>query len=196
MSTATIPFETRFTIDEAQDAADDWGFNCGPGALCAVTRMKPGEIRPHLGDFEAKGYTNPTLMAEILHGLHIPFLRKYECAVKVDNREPAYPTFGLVRVQWGGPWTRPGVPMRARYRHTHWVAMRMIAATTWRAGSRPMPTTPRWSDREVFDINAMCVGGWLSWNEWSRELVPWLIKECQPKADGTWWPTHCWEIQR
>lgn len=176
--------EPRFTLDDAQAAADAWGFNCGPGALCAVLGMTPDEIRPHLLDFEGKGYTNPTLMANILRGLNIPFRRKYECAVgPVDNRPlPGdWPRFGLVRVQWGGPWTAPGVPMRARYRHTHWIAVRMDGDS---------------GRREAFDINALCVGGWLPFYEWANELVPWLIRECVPKGNGEWWPTHCWEINQ
>ena len=40
--------------------------------------------------------------------------------------------------------TRPGVPMAARYRMTHWVAM---------AGDA------------IFDINALCVGGWIARQE-------------------------------
>lgn len=39
-------YETNFAIEEARSAGDTWKFNCGPGALCAVTGMKPGEIRP------------------------------------------------------------------------------------------------------------------------------------------------------
>lgn len=161
----------RFDVHEANAAADAWGFNCGPGALCAVLRLTPAELRPTLGDFESKGYTNPTLMAEVLraHGVrHTPVYRRDEpgrCSLN----------FGLMRVQWAGPWTRPGVPMAARYRQTHWVAV---------AGD------------EVFDINAMCVGGWIGRLEWESKLVPWLIREACPKGCGEWWPTHGWELPR
>lgn len=175
MSVAT---DVRFTLDDAQQAADAWGFNCGPGALCAVLGMTPDEIRQHLGDFERKRYTNPTLMASILRGLNVPYKQVW----RSDSLclKTTYPTFGLVRLQWGGPWTEAGVPMRARYRHTHWVAMR----------NRPGALT------EVFDINAMCAGGWIDRLEWQCRLVPWLLKEAVPRANGEFWPTHCWEIER
>lgn len=166
-----LPRAIRFGVDEAQAAADAWQFNCGPGALCAVLDKTPAEIRPHLGDFERKGYTNPKLMAEILRRLNVTYFKPMS-----DD----WPIFGLVRVQWAGPWTRSGVPLRARYRHSHWVA-----------SSRPSAE----GERYVFDVNAVCAGGWLSYQEWSQQLVPWLLRECEPKADGRWWPTHRWEVR-
>lgn len=168
----------RFTVADAQKASDDWRFNCGPGALCAVLNMTPDELRPHMLDFEQKGYTNPTLMLGVLDKLGVRYRQIYRGDGPAPEHTP-YPRFGLVRVQWAGPWTKPGVPMRARYRQTHWVATR----------GEP-------SAREVFDVNAVCVGGWISWREWSLSLVPWLIRECCPKGSGGWWPTHGLEISQ
>lgn len=153
----------RFSIDDAQSAAGGH-FNCGPAALCAVADLLPDEALAHLHGFEQKHYTNPSMMFAALKELGIRF---------TNTANLAYPTFGLVRVQWGGPWTNPGVPARARYRHTHWIAAH---------------------EEMRFDVNAMCVGGWLSRAEWETQLVPWLLKECEPKATGEWWPTHCWQI--
>lgn len=170
--------DARFSIDEAEAAFAEWRFNCGPAALAAVLGLTPAELRPHLLDFERKGYTNPTLMAAVLQNLRVPFRRIYECPVAPRSEQPAVlPTFGLVRVQWAGPWTASGVPMAARYRHTHWVGTRGVAAS-----------------REAFDVNAMCVGGWIPWGEWAHHLVPWLLRETEPKASGEWWPTHCWQL--
>lgn len=182
MTLLAIKRGVKFTIEEAQAAGDAWRFNCGPAALCAILGKKPEEIRPHLLDFEAKGYTNPSLMACILHDLGVDFRRVYE-GVHPPNIA-RYPDFGLVRVQWGGPWTKDGVPMRARYRHTHWIATRRIGEES-----------PDGQGREVFDVNAMSIGGWLPWIEWESQLVPWLLKQVEPKGNGDWWPTHCWEIE-
>lgn len=170
----------RFTAEDAQAAGEAWRFNCGPGALCAITGMTPAELRPHLGDFERKGYTNPSLMASILKDLGIAYDRVFEAtgAERKPWSDGNLPEFGLMRVQWGGPWTRPGVPMAARYRYTHWVAI-----------DRQHPTC-------VFDVNAACVGGWIPWEEWITQLIPWLLRECHPKASGEWWPTHCWQVPR
>lgn len=161
--------ELRFNAEDSDRAWADFRFNCGPGALCAVLGMTPNEIRPHLLDFEKKGYTNPTLMFDILKGLGV----KHQCVYRADDPLGECDLrFGLMRVQWGGPWAKAGVPMQARYRQTHWVAT---------AGDY------------IFDINAVYYG-WITFARWKDWLVPWIIRECVPKGDGTWWPTHGIEI--
>lgn len=175
-----------FTEAEANAAADDWNFNCGPAALCAVLDMTPAQLRPHLIDFEQKGYTNPSLMFAVLNNLKIDHRQFYRGDIPsptldsdriphamISPNEPGY-RLSLARIQWGGPWTKPGVHMGARYRQTHWVASRVVDLCSL----------------EIFDVNAMGDGGWLPFRTWSDKLIPWLIKECVPKADGTWWPTH------
>jgi len=68
--------------------------------------------------------------------------------------------------------------MAARYRHTHWVGSRIVEGEV-----------------RIFDINALqYTGGWLPYKIWAEQLVPWLIKGCEPKSDGLWWPTHCVEV--
>ena len=166
----------RFTVEDAQKASDAWSFNCGPGALCGLLGMTPDELRPNLGEFEQKGYTNPTLMKDALGRLGRTFTQIYRG--DVPQEKPTLAVNGLLRIQWGGPWTKPGVPMRVRYRHTHWVASSLTSGTF----------LPR-----IFDVNATC-SGWIRYREWSEQLVPWLLKQCEPKSDGTWWVTHAWEV--
>src|SRR5580700_11291869 len=48
----------RFTPADADRAYEEWGMNCGPSALAAVMGMTFDEVRPHMGDFERKHYTN------------------------------------------------------------------------------------------------------------------------------------------
>ena len=178
----SAPPVIRFTEAEAHAAHDAWGFNCGPAALCGVLGLRPEQVRPHLLGFEERGYTNPTLMYDALRSLGVTFTKRVTPA---DSKTNVFPRLGLVRVQWAGPWTQPGVPMRARYRKTHWVG------TFW---SSPPPDAP--SEEFVFDINAAGVGGWIRFDEWSLKLVPWLLKQCEPKADGEWWITHSLEVER
>lgn len=170
-----LPPAVRFGLDDAQRAADEWGANCGPGAVAAICKLTLEELRPHLGDFDRKRYTNPTLMWDILKRLGV----RYRCTLNQQSSEHqgmlAFPFFGLARVQWEGPWTEPGVPIRVRYRHTHWVGV---------------------CGREIFDINAMVIGGWLPLPEWSLQLVPWLLEQCEPKANRRWHLTHAVEVDR
>ena len=160
----------RFTMEDGERAADEWGANCGPGALAAIMGMTLDEVRPHMGDFESKHYTNPSLMNAALRSINRPW-RKIGAA---------WPNYGLVRIQWEGPWTKPGVPMRARYRHTHW-----IGAETGRSGIG------------VFDINCMNNGtGWCSLEDWSAVIVPHILQVCVPRASGKWHVTHAIEVEK
>lgn len=169
-----VPLPVRFTQADAIRAHDEWGSNCGPGALAAICGLTLDEVRPHMGDFERKGYTNPTLMFQTLDRL---------ASIGVDWHRvpPAWPTYGLARIQWEGPWTAPGVPARVAYRHTHWVG-----------SCKKSP-----DNVGVFDINCINNGsGWVRLQDWSDQVVPWLLSEEEPKADGKWRITHAIEVRR
>ena len=118
--------------------------------------------------FDAKRYTNPTMMNDVLRAIGVPW-RKIGAA---------WPQYGLVRVQWEGPWTEPGVPMPARYRYTHWIG-----------------AAHRNGEIGVFDINCMNNGaGWVSLADWSETIAPHLIAQ-YPRANGKWHITHAIEVK-
>jgi hypothetical protein len=163
------------TAEDAVRAYDEWGCNCGPAAIAATLGLTLDQVRPHMGDFEAKGYTNPTLMWRALQSIGVRF------AYRVGHlgREN-WPSFGLARIQWEGPWTKPGVPPRAAYRNTHWVGVN--ARNRERVG--------------IFDINALGNGtGWCAAADWIAHIVPWILKECVPRADGGWHITHAVHVE-
>lgn len=161
----------RFQRAEFESAFEAWGANCGPGAIAAIAGLTLDELRPFLGDFETKRYTNPTLMFETLDRLGLRWRRV---------RAPLdWPDFGLARIQWHGPWTAPGVPAKAAYRQTHWVG---AARRQGRIG--------------VFDVNALGNGsGWASLDDWRAMIVPWILRECVPRANGEWSITHAIEVE-
>jgi hypothetical protein len=163
--TTTVPC-IAFTETDAARAYHEWRANCGPAALAACLGLTLDAVRPHLGDFEARGYMNPTMMANAVRSLGA--LRQM---MRIDERE-TFPSRGLVRIQWGGPWINPGVPVGAAYARTHWVASLNHDGFPW-----------------VFDIN----GGWLLRRQWESDIVPLLIAEVR-KADGSWFPTHRWDV--
>ena len=165
----------RFTLADLEAANDAWGCNCGPGALAAICEMTLDEARRHVGsEFERKRYTNPTLM---LAALRSTGMRWSSISVPRESRT-AWPLWGLCRIQWEGPWTKPGVPMRARYRYTHW-----IGAASRGAG--------------IFDVNALANGsGWCSLEDWSAILAPALATGHDKRATGGWHITHAIEVAR
>lgn len=87
---------------------------------------------------------------------------------------PSWPMHGLVRIQWGGPWLKPEVPKAAAYQHTHWVASKRDDRECW-----------------VYDIN----GGWTTFDAWEATVVPPIVAGIK-RCDGTWEPSHCWEVRR
>ena len=159
----------QFDVDDAQRAADAWGFNCGPAAIAAILCTTPEQIRPHLSDFEHKGYMNPSMVFASLRLLQRPGTQ-----IALPDKW-TLPVYGLARIQWGGPWLKEGVPIAARYQHTHW-----IAAVKDALG--PM----------VFDVNSTCAG-WITFHEWAYQLVPWLLGQ-HKRADGSWYVTHAIEV--
>lgn len=167
-----------FDLADACASANAWGANCGPGALAAVLGLSLDAVHPHLHGFDRKRYTNPRMMRAALDSLDVSYQWKV-------GRFGLFPSYGLARVQWDGPWTKPGVPPAATYRHTHWVG----SAMPDRSISDP-------HDVKIFDINAICVGGWIDLPQWSAQLVPWLLKRCEPKATGDWWLTHVVEVEK
>ena len=46
-------------------------------------------------------------------------------------------------------------------------------------------------------MNAMGNGtGWCSLDNWRNVIVPWILKECVPRAAGGWYLTHAIEVHR
>lgn len=161
--------KTRFTAEDAERAHNTWGCNCGPGALAAIMGMTLDEVRPHIPEFDAKHYTNPSMMNAALRSIGRPW-RKIGAV---------WPHYGLARIQWEGPWTGPGVPMAARYRYTHWVGSKITQ--DFRTG--------------VFDINCIANGsGWTAFEHWERVIVPHLT-EGHKRATGKWHLTHAIEVE-
>jgi len=167
------PKSPVFTLEDAHRAYDEWRANCGPGAIAGVLGLTLDQVRPHLRDFERKRYMNPTMMFNALRSLGVRWIPvKVSAADQEHNVATTWPRCGLVRIQWCGQWTEPGVPRRARYRATHWIGA---------AQDVPGPYGV-----SIFDINCMNVGGWVTLADWAEHLVPWLLKESVPKANGKW----------
>lgn len=158
-----------FSEDDANRAYEEWGCNCGPGALAACLGWTLDEVRPHLATFDAKRYlSGPAMGVAIASTGHRYF------ATLLDNDTNGFPTHGLALIQFHGPWLNPGVPYAARLKATHWIASK------WNLGNH-----------YIFDIN----GGWLAFDEWNRDLVPQLV-EATKRATGEWSVDRSWEVRK
>lgn len=143
---------TRLPIPPDFDAAErEWGASCGPYAMAAMLGKTLAEVRPLLGAF--KGYMNARHMLAALDAAGRPG--------KLVTVEPSWRGTGLVRIQFEGPWTKPGVPVAAALKHTHWI------------GS---------CEGSVVDVNFEPLR-WDTWEVWEREIAPALV-ELTPKATG------------
>jgi hypothetical protein len=175
LSPAPIP--PLFSAADADLAYESWGCNCGPTALAAICGLTLDEARAALPGFDGKRYTNPSMMLHALREVG----RAWSQLVVLPEAFAQLPEWGLLRIQWEGPWTQPGVPIRARYRYTHWVG----ASRRTSDGSRG-----------VFDCNQMANGGgWTAFENWRDVTAPWIISHI-PRASGLWHITHAIEVER
>lgn len=174
---------TRFTYDDVLRANADWSATCGPTALAAILDVTLDDVKPlFLPAFP--GYTTPTRMYEALRRSE----RTWRGAALMPGGAPlSWPTYGLARIQWEGPWTLSGANQRWAYTHTHWV------------GATRDPDKAR--TLRIWDVNALGDGsdwrpldGWLPMPGWVG-LASLLTRDIK-RATGGWHITHSIEVQR
>lgn len=168
----------RFTLADLERANDEWGCNCGPGALAAICDLTLDEARRHIVGFDTKRYTSPTMMFSALQSVGRPWQRVQTS--QLSGAAAHMPWWGLCRIQWHGPWTAEGANPRWAYRQTHWIG----------AAKRKLDGAIG-----VFDVNAMGNGtGWCSLEDWSAVVAPSLTSNIK-RATGGWHITHAIEIE-
>jgi hypothetical protein len=166
--TSATPF-LAFSAEDSVRAYREWGFNCGPAALAAVTGKTPEEVRPHLGWFERCGYLSSVPMRHAIKAMGFMYYWTF-----IDEKPGVFPKHGLMLVQFGGPWLQePGKYTKWASKYTHWVAAKRFHGDDW-----------------IFDIN----GAWMPRSEWERDVIPRLV-EATNRCDGTWHPRYRWEIR-
>jgi hypothetical protein len=146
-----------FKPPDVDTAWEAWGANCGPATLAAIAGYSLKQLRPGLGDFERRRYMNPTHMLDACRCIRLPVARH-------GKQWPSANEIAAVFIQWGGPWLKPGVPIGAAYRNTHWIALAGEAA---------------------YDVN---VGHWVHRVDWTDPVggVAAEIMRRVPRCDGTW----------
>ncbi len=166
--------QISITHDDWTAAEEEWHPNCGPTALAVMTGLPLMVVLPHIPHYKERHYTNPTMMAAALRSLGVSFQERDDA----DCDGHTLTRYGLVRIQWEGPWTAPGANPKWAYRATHWIG---AADFDGFAGCT-----------SVFDINNDG-SDWVLKPYWEEKTVPAIVRECC-RATGNWWATHRWEL--
>lgn len=124
--TESLPF-LAFDAEAANRAHTEWKCNCGPAALAACLGWTLEQVRPHLGDFERRGYVNVTMMRDAIAASGH---RHYDGMKRVPSDRhgyPGMPDHGLIRIQWGIPGIGPGIKLPVwASNYTHWIATKFF----------------------------------------------------------------------
>ena len=114
-----VRLRLRFKQADAQRAFEEWGANCGPGALAVALGVPIASVRPLLPDFPDRRYTSPTMMRQALQLAGVPILEECRGTQLPEDCPAQLPRHGLIRIQWTGPWTLTGMNPRWAYTYTH-----------------------------------------------------------------------------
>lgn len=106
--------------------------NCGPVSLAALLGTPVIEVNKFFPQFPERDYTTQADMEYALSALKI----------ETTQAEGTLPDTGVALIQMDGPWSKPGAPIRAQLRYTHWIAS---------------------MNGFAFDLN---VGDWIEREEW------------------------------
>lgn len=174
----------RLTKPELTITEPDWlqaereygACNCGLTALAIMLGLPVMAVMPHIPQYKERHYTSPTMMKVALASLGVALKDRFPKRTTTARDSHAMATYGLVRIQWEGPWTAPGANPRWAYRQTHWVGSAQFS------GPGPCRGMQSW----VFDVNA----GWQLFDKWESETVPSIIRECVPRATGGWFSAN------
>ncbi len=112
-------------------------------------------------------------MCRALRALHVAHERR----LPGSKKHAAVPSYGLMIIQFTGPWMEAGLPIGAQLARTHWLGV---------ASASELGSGPDEGDRYIYDINVedeAGLGGWVTSARWKAEVLPELLAS-YPKADG------------
>lgn len=179
----------RFSLVDLDRALLSWPVSCGPAAFAVICGLTLDEAHVHFPGF--RGWCNPTQMRDALVSAQQQHDIRWNVVTANAKREsarPDWPSYGLACIQFDGPWMASEVPVRVRYRYTHWVGVQTLSERALASGER---------DLAIWDINAFaqCGSGWLEDRIWRAAIVP-LITADIKRASGGWHVTHAIEVVR
>lgn len=115
-ATAQLPVPSLpYTEDDSDLAHAKWAACCGHHSIAAAFNVPLARV---CETFDSKkGWMSPTDIERVLHNLGI----RFRSTLRMQTRKLRD---GVCRVQFEGRWMNPGVPVGARYPHTHYIGVR------------------------------------------------------------------------
>jgi hypothetical protein len=155
------------------EAQEEWGANCGPCALAAISGKTLAEVRPAIVNF--RGCMNPTELQAALYRLGLDALKK---AMPVRS--------GVAHVLFDGPWSAAGP--RVAYRYSHCIAYRRVSGSLMvydcNAGEAGgWLSLPEW-EQEVLPLLLPKRGTGYHVNAWLEVRLDWPLGTKQEGGNG------------
>lgn len=163
-STTMTDYSIPYTAEESVCANREWRATCGHHSIAAAVGVKLDAVKAACP--KLTGWMSPTMISKTLAALGCN-PRAYPCAQKMGQPPPWM--VAIMRIQWEGPWLKEGVPVKAAYAYTHYIAV-----------------TP---GSEVMDpaLDTISLLPWQSWISAVNEYAP----QTHKRAYG-WHFTHAW----
>lgn len=162
---SNTPYKLPYDALESLEANSAWGANCGPHSIAAYCHVHLETVRLAM-PAPFKRWMNPSNISETLRYLRVQS-DLASCAKKMQR--PPDSLRAIMRIQWEGSWLKPGVPAKAAYCHTHYIAV-LPGALVMDTFQDPSIVQP--------------------WEAWQTGLEA-AIREHMPKVTG-WHFTHVW----
>ena len=168
------------------DAQQVW-IGCRQVALAALLQVPLPWVRPVCPGHSWMSLTN---MRDALEALGV-CSSSTRYAPPIEHLRPrAWPMFGLVLLQFRGPWgaldASMAVVVQRSFRYSHWVAISTDAAAPH--------VEPMIGDLHAVDLNID--GGWLPRSVWKHRILGPLIKARSTKTTGGWWVRSGLDVDR
>lgn len=162
---------TRAPVYRVNEAAAEWGANCGPGALAAALG-KPTVDHVHKAVEPWKGYMGINDMRDSINRAGGEIIEQWSKPEKVALASTTGPV--IVLINFGGPWSSaPKAAARFRhficYRHEPVEIDNVVPAVGW-----------VWDVNNLDDANGGTI--WIPVAWWREHVLPRLIP---PRGDGT-----------
>lgn len=160
--------DIKFTQEELKQAKRTFGITSGIVAFSYLTGIPFEKAISLFPEFSKTNIVTPGSMLQQLTSNNMNVIL---C------EDTLWPSFGLVRIQWGGEWTYMEESVKDSRKHVYWLIARS-----------------KDDNVEVLDLYGFFDKEWMLLDDWSN-LLPDLLSRVEPQANGNWFITHTYDIK-